>query len=145
MRFCMVDRILHEAPGQIRTLKTISFEEFSLLKPWDRKGAFPESLMLQVAVESAALLLTAEEPTRTGILEWVEELRFLRETRPGSVLNCEVRVEGAGFRFSLEDQWGPLSSGLLGLRPLPQDECREPEAQALLRAAITPGARHGAP
>ena len=144
MRFRLVDRILEEAPGRIRTQKTISFEEFSLLKPWGRKGAFPETLLLQVAVESAALLLNTGDAARTGVLEGVDDVRFLRETRPGSVLECVVNAEGDAFRFTLADPWGPLASGLLSLSPLPLESCLDPEAFVLQRAAITLERANGA-
>lgn len=128
MKFRMVDRILACEEGRIETRKTVSFEEYSLLKVWGRKGALPETLLLQVAVESASLLLSSQSQRRQlGVLEWVEELRFHSETQPGSVLRCEVRMEADAFIFSLEDQRGPVASGRLGLQSLPLSEYFRPE------------------
>ncbi len=137
MKFRMVDRILDCDERSIRTRKTVSFEEFSLLKPWGRKGAFPESLLLQVAVESAALLLARRSShTRTGVLSSVEELRFERETRPGAVLQCDVEVMEPGFVFHIEDQHGPLAAGRLGLQELPLSQLFDPETFGLAPATV---------
>jgi 3-hydroxymyristoyl/3-hydroxydecanoyl-(acyl carrier protein) dehydratase len=137
MKFRMVDRILACSEMRIRTRKTVSFEEFSLLKPWGRKGTFPETLVLQVAVESASLLAAYRSgQTRIGVLEWVEDLRFAQETRPGAVLDCEVNADQSDFEFRIEVQGSLLASGRLGLRELPLAETYDPAIFALQWEAI---------
>jgi hypothetical protein len=141
MKFRMVDRILDCQADLIRTRKTVSFEEYSLLKPWGRKGAFPETLVFQVAVESASLLLAHRSGrTRVGLLEEVEALRFARESRPGAVLDCEVTFENDHYVFRIQDHGVLLASGNLRLKDFPLAEAHDSEVFALRWEAI-----HAAP
>lgn len=101
MKFRLIDKITGFKKYEwIETVKAISLEEYSLLEPWGRKGAFPETLILQIAVESAALFAAASSEFRwIGLLDTVEEVRFLSETAPGDVLHTRVRAENSGRRF----------------------------------------------
>lgn len=138
MKLRLVDRILSVDDSSLETEKAISFEEFSLLEPWGRKGAFPESLLLQVAVESAALLVAH----RTGrgsiaVLEEVLSMRFAGETRPGDVLRCRVVAEASGrYVFEMDTKRGCLASGGLRLREVELERCFDPEAFALTWDAL---------
>jgi 3-hydroxymyristoyl/3-hydroxydecanoyl-(acyl carrier protein) dehydratase len=137
MRFRLVDRILATEPDAIETLKTISFEEFSLLKPWGRKGAFPESLMLQMAVESASMLMAHRSRRQClGVLDELQEVRFHAVTRPGEVLRCRVEGIGETFAFQIHGHAELLVSGSLAMRAHPLKEAFEPEAFDLQWKAI---------
>ena len=143
MKFRFVDRIFAGGADAIQTEKAISFEEFSLLKPWGRKGAFPESLLLQVAVESAAHLVTRRSGgARTAVLEEAEGVRFEWETKPGEVLRCRVEaLVSSRYAFEISTEQGRLASGTLFLRELPLEACFDPEAHHLLQEALHVAAR----
>ena len=138
MKLRLVDRILAVDDASIETEKAISFEEFSLLKPWGRKGAFPESLLLQVAVESAALLVVHRTGrTSIAVLQGVLSMRFEGETRLGDVLRCRVVAEASGRTvFEMDTKRGRLASGELRLREVDLERCFDTEAFALTWDAL---------
>ncbi len=123
MKFRLIDKITGFKKHEwIETVKAISLEEYSLLEPWDRKGAFPETLILQIAVESAALFAAASSEFRwISVLDSVEQVRFLAETAPGDVLNARVRAEngGQGFTFTISASGKTIAGGGFGGRPVP--------------------------
>jgi 3-hydroxymyristoyl/3-hydroxydecanoyl-(acyl carrier protein) dehydratase len=94
----MVDRITRFEPwAAIEGRKAVSFEEYSLLKPFGRNGSFPESLLLECCVESARWLVTASSGfTQTSILSEVREFRIEREVGMGDSLEIVAHVQQRG-------------------------------------------------
>jgi hypothetical protein len=131
MKFRMVDRIVAVQEHYIETVKAVSFEEFNLLEPWGRRGPLPESLILQVAVESAALLVAHRSGwMHTGVLDEMEGVRFERESRPGDVLRCRVSADATGFAFAIAADT-PVCSGVVRLREMSLKDCYDRDAFVL--------------
>jgi 3-hydroxymyristoyl/3-hydroxydecanoyl-(acyl carrier protein) dehydratase len=134
MKFRMVDKILQFEKGvSIETCKAVSFEEFSLLKCWGRKGAFPETLLLQCAVESASLLIAASTDfTSIGELSAGNPVRFFSQTAPGDVLFATIQVAAIhpdrwSIQFTLRTRQEPVADGALSLGLVDLGTCFTPK------------------
>jgi 3-hydroxymyristoyl/3-hydroxydecanoyl-(acyl carrier protein) dehydratase len=95
MRWRFVDRVTSFEPWKrMIARKAISLEEYSLLKPFGRKGTFPESLMLESCVESVRWLVAASSGfTQVCILCEVSDFQFEREVGMGHVLEIAATVK----------------------------------------------------
>ena len=123
MRWRFVDRVTRFDPWTtIDGRKGISLEEFSLLKPFGRKGALPETLLVESCVHLARWLVVASSNFReSALLSSVDSFAFERGTRPGETLDLRVdlgMVQPDEIRFeceiAVEGHW--LARGILGLR-----------------------------
>ena len=127
MKFRLLDRIMNCDATRLAAVKAISFEEFDLLAPWGRRGVFPESLILQTAVEAAGVLLAIQSGFASfGVLSEIAEARFHRGTEPGDVLRIEVRAEercGGEFSFVIAIGDDLLADGRVRLVGLPLESC----------------------
>ncbi|MCY3024405.1 MAG: hypothetical protein NTW87_35980 [Planctomycetota bacterium] len=94
MKWRLIDRVDSFEPWRsIAGRKTISFEEYSLLKVFGRKGSFPESLVLESCVELARWLAAASSGfSQTAALAEVETFRFTAEADRSEVLRISARV-----------------------------------------------------
>lgn len=94
MKWRLIDQMESFAPWRGLTgYKTISFEEYSLLKIFGRKGAFPEALLLEACVELARWLVAASSAfTQVGVLDTVEGFKLLAEAGRGGALHISVTV-----------------------------------------------------
>jgi len=94
MRWRFVDRIESFEPwNALRARKLVSFEEYSLLKPLGRKGDFPESLLIETAVEALRWLVAASsEFSQTASLAGISDLSFLKTVKLGQALETTVHV-----------------------------------------------------
>jgi 3-hydroxymyristoyl/3-hydroxydecanoyl-(acyl carrier protein) dehydratase len=139
VKFRFVDKILSfSISGSIQTEKAISFEEFSLLKIWGRKGTFPETLIFQFAVESAALFIAGSNGFETfGVLDHIDEAHFLKTTRPGDVLLGSIDLISDpdptyDFKFKISVVEKEIAHGRFGLSPVPLPEYFEKETYTLM-------------
>jgi len=94
MRWRLLDRVDSFDPWkQLRGRKAVSFEEYSLLKPFGRKGAFPETLVVESCVTAVRwLAVRSSEFRRTAILTEAEAFTFYGEARAGNVLEILVNT-----------------------------------------------------
>jgi hypothetical protein len=94
MRWRLIDRITRfEAWRAIEGRKAVSLEEYSLLEPLGRKGAFPESLMLESCVHLARWLVAASSGfERLCVASEVERFQIDRGATAGAVLDVSVTV-----------------------------------------------------
>ena len=145
MRWRFVDRILDFEPwAALRSLKAVSFEEYSLLERHGRAGAFPECLVLESCVESVRWLVAASSGFRSAAaLVEVSEFRFVREAGMGdrleiaievleraeNRLRVEVRADVAprGNASALPSQKTSVARGVLVLETVPLSESFERE------------------
>lgn len=83
MRWRFIDRVESFEPWKVvRCTKTVSLEEYSLLKPFGLKGTFPSSLAIECCVSAARWLTAASTGfEKTCLLEDVQEMSFA--TTPG--------------------------------------------------------------
>lgn len=104
MRWHFVDRIEKFEPWrEIISAKAISLEEYYMLERFGRKGALPESLLLENCVETSRWLVAASSGfEKTCILSGVEEFRITAETGPGDTLSTSVAVRETGESMRLE-------------------------------------------
>lgn len=130
MRWRFLDRIdQFDEWASIEGRKSISLEEYSLLKPLGRKGCFPESLIVESCVHLARWLVAASSGfERTGVLQAVDHFCFDREVGPGSVLTLSLSVadrQATGVRLDCRIVAGahPVSRGTITLALLPLHEC----------------------
>ena len=78
----------HSAAGR----KAISLEEYSLLDPLGREGEYPESLVLESAVELVRwLVMKSSSFERTCAVEEVQGFAILYHAGPGDVLEFEAK------------------------------------------------------
>ena len=92
MKWRLIDRIDRFEPWQHAAgAKTVSFEEYSLLKRLGRKGAFPESLVLDACVELARWLVAGSSDfAQVAALEQIEDFAFRTEAGRGDVLEISL-------------------------------------------------------
>jgi 3-hydroxymyristoyl/3-hydroxydecanoyl-(acyl carrier protein) dehydratase len=139
MKFRLVDKIIDfEKEVSIETAKAVSFEEFSLLKRWGRKGAFPETLLLQFAVESASLLIAGSTGFASmGVLAEAGPVRFFSPSTPGDIVHASLQAASVGMnrweiKFTLKTQREPIADGLLSMDLVALDTCFETKYYLLM-------------
>lgn len=95
MRWRFVDRIeAFESWSRIRGIKTVSFEEFSLLKRFGRKGSFPESLVIEHCVELGRWLVMKSSGFKlSSILSGVDAFSFASFAGAGDRLATRAEVK----------------------------------------------------
>ena len=78
MKWRFLDCIISFEPwAMIAARKAISLEEYSLLKPFGRKGDFPEGLILECCVEAVRWLVAASSGfAQVSVLSEIEGFRF---------------------------------------------------------------------
>ena len=105
MHWRFVDRILEFDPWEaLRSRKTVSFEEYTLLERHGRAGAFPECLVVESCVESVRWLVAASSGFESvSALAEVGDFSFRREIGMGDALEIAVIVhEHDGNRIQVE-------------------------------------------
>ena len=143
MKFRMVDRVIECCNlKNIKTRKAISFEEFSILKVWGRKGAFPETLILQFAVESSKLLIAASSKFKQiGMVQIFSNIHFHNVTTPGDVLTGESTIVNYGdnsyeFQFDIFATERKIADGNLLMTTIQLDSCYDTEKFILMWGEI---------
>ena len=139
MKFRLVDRIISIDKGRhIATQKAVSFEEFSLLKPWGRKGAFPETLILQFAVESACLLVAFTSGFQSiCVLEEMVVAHFISHTVPGDILLGDIELvvldqTHSRCEFGILRENKKIAKGTFIVQTVPLHHCFVPEDYMLM-------------
>ena len=134
MRWRFLDRIdFFEAWKELRGRKAVSFEEYSLLKPFGRKGAFPESLVLESCVTAVRwLVLRSTEFGRIPLLTEVDRFSFDCEARAGDVLEIEATlldIEPAHIAAACSVLVGtrPIATGRLTFQSIEAARLWDPE------------------
>ena len=129
MRWRLIDRIdSFEAWAAIAGTKAVSFEEISLLKPFGRKGDFPETLVLEGCVELMRWLVGASSGfTQSCILDRVEDFRCSRANGAGQVLSVSARVERRteeeiDARCSVRREGDEIAAGRIGASLVPLED-----------------------
>ena len=139
MKFRLVDQIIEFSRGtSIETRKVVSFEESSLLTTWGRRGSFPETLLLQFAVESSSLLIAfTTEFKEICVLKEILSCRFLGRTKPGDQLRGQIQVTGfeginRTCNFQIYTEQDVISNGTFIVETTPIHCCFDPEEYALM-------------
>lgn len=94
MRWRFVDRIEEFRPWAfIRGRKAISLVEYSLLNPFGREGAFPESLVLESCIHLARwLVIRSSDFKNTCLLCGLGSFNFDHEVGLGHILRMGITV-----------------------------------------------------
>ncbi len=105
MHWRFIDRVDSFEPWkEIAGTKAISFEEVSLLKPFGRKGDFPEALVLECCVELVRWLVAASSGfSLASVISGIEGFHLDRTKGPGGVLTTTAEVERCGEDELLAD------------------------------------------
>lgn len=150
MKWRFVDRIEQFEPWRtIRCVKTVSFEEYSLLERWGRGGEFPASLMLEAAVEAGRwLAMASSDFALAASLAEVRELHCLRPAARGEVLRTTMTVKercDSCLEVEVAQEAGgtKLLSGRLDLRLSPLDEAFDATSLRGLWLEIGPPRKNG--
>ena len=95
MKLRMVDRIVDWAPWRdIRGVKAVSFEEYSLKQPLGEVPRLPETLLLASLFQLAGWLIAlSSDFSQMGIVAAAREVRFASPVGPGQRVEMEVTVE----------------------------------------------------
>lgn len=143
MKFRLVDTIVEYYENtSINTRKAISFEEFSLLKRWGRKGEFPETLILQLAVESAAFLMAVSSQFKyIGLLKTIDHVKYKAQTTPGDILECQINTmpgDNGSYSFQYHIKTGKqiISEGAFTLQPVLLDIYYDPKTYIMMLKEI---------
>ncbi len=135
MRWRLVDRVVEFTPWErIAGTKAVSFEEYSLLRAFGRKGDLPESLLLGACAELARWLATASSGfTHSALLRSVSDFRVDSCAGMGSVLalSADVRRRDGGTveaGCEVTDGGRPVARGRLTMGLVAQPGLAEAEA-----------------
>lgn len=147
MRFRLIDRVdSFEAWSAIAGRKAVSFEEYSLLKPFGRFGVFPEDLVLGGCVELGRWLVAASSSFELiAILGEVRDFAVDARAGAGQLLEMAAEVtlraeDHLDLECAVGCAAGPVARGSIGLVLLPAHGYYDCE---LLKAAW--GELNGAP
>lgn len=129
MRWRFVDRINAFEPWQlIAGCKTVSLEEYLLLKPFGRQGAFPESLVLECCVEIVRwLVATSSHFSTTCIPTGVDDFYLVEEIGMGARLQIGAQVlrrseKELAVDCRVDDGHHEVAHGTIGFALLPIEE-----------------------
>jgi 3-hydroxymyristoyl/3-hydroxydecanoyl-(acyl carrier protein) dehydratase len=149
LKFRLVDKIVQFSQNKsIETRKAISFEEFSLLKVWGRKGTFPETLILQFAVESLSWLVAMSTKfQKICVLEQLDEAAFLAQTAPGATLTAHVDMTDLTDShcqcvFAIYDRQQKIAHGSFRGATMPLSKSYNPDDYALIWRELYAEASH---
>ena len=94
MRWRMIDRINElVAWRSIAALKVVSLEEYSLLKPFGRKGECPQSLLLEACVQSCRwLTIVSSDFCLVALPASIQNFRLERAAAAGDALTIKTVV-----------------------------------------------------
>lgn len=94
MKWRFIDRIDSWQPWQrLAGRKVVSLEEYCLGEPLGRRGVFPETLLLETAVEGCRwLVLASSEFVQSCSLAEVREFSVLQPVGMGAVLELTVAL-----------------------------------------------------
>lgn len=95
MRWRFTDRIEQFEPwARIKGRKSVSLEEYSLLRPFGRDGVFPEALVVESCVHLARWLVVRSSDFRqSGLLARVTGFSFESQTGMGDALTMVLTVQ----------------------------------------------------
>lgn len=134
MHWRFIDRVDSFEPWEaIAGTKAISFEEYSLLKPFGRKGDFPEGLVIECCVELLRWLVSASSEFRkTSALVEIRDFRLARVAKLGAVLEVAAEVEERSeeallARCSVAMSGESVAAGPLGVSLVPLQGSFDPE------------------
>ena len=98
MRWRFLDRIIAFEPwASLSGIKTVSFEEYSLMKPFGRKGAFPETFIMEACVASVQwLVMRSSGFEQTALLNEADNFSVSAMAGMGEVLHTQAVVEEKG-------------------------------------------------
>lgn len=98
MRWVLVDRIAHLAPGEaIEVVKNVAASEDVFADHFPGCPVFPGALVVEVMAQAAALLAGASHHwTCTARLARVDRARFRHPVRPGDQLRVRLEVAPRG-------------------------------------------------
>jgi len=129
MRWRFVDRIDAFEPWVSASgAKAISLEECNLLKPFGRKGEFPESLILESCVHLLRwLVVKSSEFESACVLDGVADFAFRESVGMGEVLGLSATIcrrDGATVesRCVVSCSGGQVAWGTLTVRLVPLSE-----------------------
>jgi 3-hydroxymyristoyl/3-hydroxydecanoyl-(acyl carrier protein) dehydratase len=109
LKFRLVDKITSWAPWQqIRGIKAVSFEEYSLKERFGETPRLPEMLLLESFLQLGNwLVVLSSDFQRMGMAARISEVRFHGYLLPGQSLQLEVRLTRRhedGFELAGEGQ-----------------------------------------
>ncbi len=96
MKFRLVDRINGCEPGQfIKGEKSLSLEEYFLLRPAGFSGVFPPTLMAEAFFQLSNFLIFRSFPGRLGYLVMFKKIEFSGYMHPGDTMEMRVDMVSA--------------------------------------------------
>jgi 3-hydroxymyristoyl/3-hydroxydecanoyl-(acyl carrier protein) dehydratase len=126
MRWRFLDRIETFTPWvALSGIKTISFEEYSLMKPFGRKGEMPELFAIEACVASVQwLVMSSSEFEQTALLVGADNFALSGMAGMGDVLRTQVAVQeksakGMVAKSTVQVSHADLASGTLEFELVP--------------------------
>ena len=135
MRWRFVDRIeAFESWSSISGIKAVSFEEFSLLKRFGRKGSLPECLVIEHCAELARwLVMRSSDFKLSSLLSGLDSFSFASHAGTGDHLTTRAEVrsrndEGLTLECQVHSRGRTIAGGILTARFMPLAEGFDEEA-----------------
>lgn len=89
--FLLVDRVLEESEGYIKTLKNVTANEPQFTGHFPFYPIMPGVLIIEAMAQSAALMFAGNSGTKVVFMS-IDKARFRKEVRPGDQLIMEISI-----------------------------------------------------
>lgn len=94
MKFRFVDRVHEILPGKsIRGSKTVSLEEYFLLRPSGIRSVFPPMLMVEALFQLGNILIFRTYEDQLALISMFQKIEFYEMLAPGRKLDMEVSIQ----------------------------------------------------
>lgn len=91
--FLLVDRVLEWGERRVRALKNVTHNEPFFVGHFPERPIMPGVLILEGMAQTVGLLISREQPGRSGYLVGVDRARFRRPVQPGDQIVYEAELE----------------------------------------------------
>lgn len=125
--FLLIDRVLEWGERRVRTLKNVTHNEPFFAGHFPEQPIMPGVLILEGMAQTVGLLISREQPGRSGYLVGVDHARFRRPVQPGDQIVYEAELERGrqGFyraRVQASVNGTPVAEALLSVAVNAQEQ-----------------------
>ncbi len=111
--FLLVDRVLEWGERRVRALKNVTNNEPFFVGHFPQRPLMPGVLILEGMAQTVGLLVSQEQPGRSGYLVGVDRARFRRPVQPGDQIIYEAELERGREGFYRAHVWATVEGTLV--------------------------------
>lgn len=111
--FLFVDRVLEWGERRVRALKNVTNNEPFFVGHFPGRPIMPGVLILEGMAQTVGLLISQEQPGRSGYLVGVDRARFRRPVQPGDQIIYEAALERGREGFYRARVWATVEGALV--------------------------------